>query len=179
LIKVPAKNTSPLSELNDFDEILDEGKRLAEHDQNYDKAVLYFKKAIKLEPENARVYYNIAETLYNHLDKKDSVEYYKKLLELIPTHTTAKNRLKSMNVPLTDETEMSDTLKEAERLNKKLHEQIKAEFKALEEDKRIESELQHKKLHEQIKAEFKALEEDKRIEAKRILESHSMILEQS
>ena len=100
LIKVPAKNTSPLSELNDHDEILEEGKRLSTYDENYDKAILYFKKAIQLEPDNARSWYNLAETLYHHVDKKESVEAYKKLLELIPTHTTAKDRLKSMNVAL-------------------------------------------------------------------------------
>jgi len=127
LIKVPAKNLTPLSELNDFDEILDEGKRLAEQDQNYDKAVLYFKKAIQVEPENARAYYNIAETLFNYLDKKDSVEYYKKLLEIIPTHTTAKNRLKSMNIDLTDETGKSDAVKEVFKQPKEFQEQIKAE----------------------------------------------------
>jgi len=124
LIKVPAKNLTPLSELNDFDEILDEGKRLAEQDQNYDKAVLYFKKAIQVEPENARAYYNIAETLFNYLDKKDSVEYYKKLLEIIPTHTTAKNRLNSMNVPLTDEAEkdIQDFAYEIEEMDRRASE---------------------------------------------------------
>jgi len=89
-IKVPTVNRTQLSELTDHDEVLEEGKRLAIHDKNYNKAILYFKKAIELDPDSVRGYYNLAETLYNYLDKEASVEYYYKLLELSPGHLTAK-----------------------------------------------------------------------------------------
>jgi len=106
-IKVPTINLTPLSELNDYSEIMEEGKRLVVHDKNYDKAILYFKKAIQLEPNNVRGFYNLAETLYNYGDKKASVEYYYKMLELSPSHLTAKRALQAMNLPV-EPTKLSD-----------------------------------------------------------------------
>ncbi len=105
--RVSTINPIPLSELNNYSQIMEEGKRLRFDDKNYDKAILYFKKAIQLEPDNVRGYFHIAETLYYSGDKKASVEYYYKILELSPSHLTAKRVLQAMNLPL-DPTKLSD-----------------------------------------------------------------------
>ena len=107
VVRVSAINTTPLSALNDYSEIMEEGKRLVEDDKNYDKAILYFKKAIQLEPDNVVGFYNLAETLYNYGDKKASVEYYYKMLELSPNHLAAKRALQAMNLPI-EPTKSSD-----------------------------------------------------------------------
>jgi len=110
-VRVSAINVTPLSALTDYSEIVEEGKRLVEDDKNYDKAILYFKKAIQLEPDNVVGFYNLAETLYNYGDKKASVEYYYKMLELSPNHLAAKRALQAMNLPV-EPTKSSDDTKE-------------------------------------------------------------------
>ena len=92
-------NLKPISDL-DYSELMEEGKRLRYDEQNYDKAILYFQRAIEQEPDNVRGYFHMAESLYYSGDKEASVEYYNKILELVPGHSTAKEKLEKMNVPL-------------------------------------------------------------------------------
>lgn len=73
----------------------DLGVSLASID-NYKGAIDAFGRAIKLEPRNFRIRFNLARTLARNRDYAEAVQEYRRGLELKPDDDRAKRELESI-----------------------------------------------------------------------------------
>lgn len=111
----PIKSYQKASELNPKSTlgILKEGK-LYERGRNYQLALDYYKKAIGVDPNFAPAYREIAEVYYNAGQPKNSIENWKKYLELNNSNDA---RYRYMNALFRNK-QYTDAINEGENLKK-------------------------------------------------------------
>jgi superkiller protein 3 len=95
--------------------ILDIGVTLLEHGE-WKKAIEYFQRAIRLEPNNADAYYNLGNAFADAKRNEDAAAAYRKALELSPAFAEAHDNLGTLLFTLGQLNEAAQHFQEAIRL---------------------------------------------------------------
>jgi len=73
------------------------GYMYLEYSGKYDKAIKYFKKAVKFDPDAPNSWYNLGLSYERNNNKKQAVKMYKKAIEIMPGYKLAIDALKRVS----------------------------------------------------------------------------------